>query len=74
MGADVRIECDGPTGNDCRVWLDGDEITNYCHGIDLAIGVGDAHDLTLHLFVDHLDLAMNADVTVTTPVLRRSGE
>jgi hypothetical protein len=72
MGADLRIECDGPMGRNCRVWLDGEEISNYCHGVEIDIGVGEANTVTLHLFVDHIDLGLNGDVKVNAPLLRRS--
>lgn len=74
MGADLRIECDGPTGRSCRLFLDDVEITNQCHGVELEIGVSEPTKATLHMFVKRLELGTVADVEVVAPVLRRDNE
>lgn len=72
MGADLRIECDGASGSSCTVLLNGQDISRFTSGVDLKLRAGDVTEVTLHVFVDHIDLGVNADVKVNAPLLQRA--
>lgn len=54
-GHRLRIQCDGPTGRQARVWLDDLPLT-YCRGLVLRLGLNDFNEVALTIGLGDIEV------------------